>query len=122
MRKSTIQVRVETDALDAWRRALGAQIDDRAAANSALRVAADIQRREKEAMAYGMERLLDWVARGLADPQALADGDVEITVADVERRGVELRVRIGQNRFVLGSNPTYPALAAKVAEEVAADS
>ena len=66
------------------------ELSDTAAANSALRVAADVARREVAAEAHGMGRLADWLERGLADPQALAAGDVEITVV-----GSEIRARIG---------------------------
>ena len=52
------------------------------------------------AEAYGMKRVLDWVARGLADPQALTAGDVSVSVTD----DLEIHVRIGTANFILGHN------------------
>ena len=84
------------------------ELSDTAAANSALRVAADVARREVAAEAHGMGRLADWLERGLAA------GDVEITVV-----GSEIRARIGDAHFVIASNPTHMAHVVKVAGEAA---
>ena len=108
------QIRIDGEALSAWKRALGVELSDTAAANSALRVAADVARREVAAEAHGIGRLADWLERGLADPQALAAGDVEITVV-----GSEIRARIGDAHFVIASNPTHMAHVVKVAGEAA---
>ena len=111
---SKIQIRIDRAALDRWKEVVGVKLEDGAAANAALHVAADMQRRELSAKARGLQWLLGWIADGHADPAALVAGDVEVKVGDTE-----LRVRIGAARFIIGSNPTAPATAVKVAEEVA---
>ena len=63
MAKDTVQLRIERLALDAWRAALGVDLDDGAAANSAIKTAADIRRREAESMALGMHWFQDLVKR-----------------------------------------------------------
>ena len=94
------QIRIDPAALAAWKQATGIELDDGAAANAAVRLAADVEARERWAEAYGMKRVIDWVARGLADPQALAAGDAEVTVTG----DLEIHARIGDARFVLGHN------------------
>ena len=110
----TTQVRVNRAAIAAWKRVLGIELADGAATSAALQVAADMQRRELCAKAAGMHWLLGWIADGHADPVALVAGDVEVAVSDTE-----LRVRIGDARFIIGTNPSTPAQAMKVAAEVA---
>ena len=58
--------------------------------------------------------MLGWIADGHADPGALVAGDVEVRVTDTA-----LHVRIGAAHFHIGTNPTEPAHAVKVAAEVA---
>ena len=89
------------EALARWKEAAGVELDDNAAANAAVRMAADAQGREVAAEALGMQRLAAWVADGHADPAALVAGDVEVTVAD----NLEIRARIGDARFILAQNP-----------------
>ena len=110
----TTQVRVNRAAIAAWKRVLGIELADGAATSAALQVAADMQRRELSAKASGMHWLLGWIADGHADPGALVAGDVEVRVTDTA-----LHVRIGAAHFHIGTNPTEPAHAVKVAAEVA---
>ena len=108
------QVRVDPEALRRWKAVLGIEISDSAAANAAVYVAADLAQREAEAVSRGMNWIADWAERGLFDMQALRGGDVEIRV-----EGSEVRARIGDAHFVIGSNPTLANTAAKVAKEAA---
>ena len=94
-------IRIDEEALARWKEAAGVELDDNAAANAAVRMAVDAAADSVHAQAYGMKRVIDWVARGLANPQALAAGDVEVTVTD----DMEIHVRIGEARFILGHNP-----------------
>ena len=94
-------IRIDEEALARWKEAAGGELDDNAAANAAVRMAADAQVREVAAEALGMQRLAAWVADGHADPAALVAGDVEVTVAD----NLEIRARIGDARFILAQNP-----------------
>ena len=96
-----VAVRIDEEALARWKEAAGGELDDNAAANAAVRMAADAQGREVAAEALGMQRLAAWVADGHADPAALVAGDVEVTVAD----NLEIRARIGDARFILAQNP-----------------
>ena len=107
-------LRVDAQALAAWKRATGIDLDDLAAANSAVRVAADLPRREAEAVSRGMNWIVNWAERGLFDMQALRGGDVEIRV-----EGLEVHARIGDARFTILSNPTLAKHAVKVANEAA---
>ena len=50
---STIQVRIERSALDAWRAVLGVHLKDGAAANSAIRYAVEAKQRETAAKPDG---------------------------------------------------------------------
>ena len=93
-------IRIDEAALAAWKQAAGVELDDNAAANAAVRMAVDTAADAVHAEAYGMKRVLDWVARGLADPQALVAGDVEVTVTD----DLEIHARIGAARFILDYN------------------
>ena len=108
------QIRIDRAALDRWKELVGVKLEDGAAANAAIHVAADMQRRELSAKAAGMQWLLGWIADGHADPGALVAGDVEVRVTDTA-----LHVRIGAAHFHIGTNPTAPAHAVKVAAEVA---
>ena len=51
-----------------WKEAAGVELDDNAAANAAVRMAADAQGREVAAEALGMQRLAAWVADGHTKP------------------------------------------------------
>ena len=93
-------IRIDEAALSAWKQAAGVALDDNAAANAAVRMAVDAAADSVHAQAYGMKRVLDWVARGLADPQALVAGDAEVSVTD----DLEIHARIGGARFILGYN------------------
>ena len=94
------QIRVSGEALRTWRTAAGVQeLNDTQAVDCALRVAAEVARREQAAEAHGMRRFAAWIADGHAAPQALAAGDVEVTVS-----GSEIRARIGDAHFVIASN------------------
>ena len=93
-------IRIDESALAAWKQAAGVQLDDNAAANAAVRMAVDAAADSVHAQAYGMKRVIDWVARGLADPQALAAGDVDVSVTE----GLEIHARIGDARFILAYN------------------
>ena len=93
-------IRIDEAALSAWKQAAGVALDDNAAANAAVRMAVDASADSVHAQAYGMKRVLDWVARGLADPQALVAGDAEVSVTD----DLEIHARIGGARFILGYN------------------
>ena len=108
------QIRIDRKALDRWKEVVGMGLDDGAAANAAVNVAADLAQREAEALARGMQWLADWAARGLVDMQALRGGDVEIRV-----EGSEVCARIGDAHFGIGSNPTLAKTAVKVAKEAA---
>ncbi len=109
-----IQIRIDRAALDRWKELVGVKLEDGAAANAAIHVAADMPRRELEAKASGMHWLIGWLQDGHADPAALAAGDVEITVTDTK-----LHVRIGTAEFFVLTNRTDPAQAVKLANEAA---
>ena len=108
------QIRIDRKALDRWKEMVGMGLDDGAAANAAVHVAADLPQREAETLARGMAWLASWVADGHADVEALRSGDYTIRAA-----GDRVRVRIGAGHFGVGVNPTAARTAVQVAKESA---
>lgn len=80
------QIRIDREALDRWKAAIGLPLDDGAAANAAIRLAAELPERELHAMRYGMRWLLDLMQRGHL--QGL-DMSIEIEGSEIAIRAVE---------------------------------
>ena len=78
-------IRVDADALAEWKRKVGIPLDDGAAANAAVRLAAEWREREAEAHASGMFFLLHALQDGHLPVAAL--GELEIVV-----KGTDVRV------------------------------
>ena len=92
-------IRIDKDALDRWKVAAGLPLDDGAAANAAVRLAATWRELEAEAHAGGAYFLLNLLRDGHLTPADLAD--MTITV-----RGTDMHVGVaGVTRAVYGVNP-----------------
>lgn len=83
----TKQIRIQTEALDAFRAAAPFNhLPDATAANVAIKLAAELPERELQAMRYGMRWLLDLMQRG--ELQGL-DMSVEVRGGELLIRAVE---------------------------------
>ena len=92
-------IRIDAEALAAWKQACGIPLSDYAAANAAVSLAATWREREAEAHAGGMFFLLNLLRDGHIPLDALSD--LEITV-----KGTDVRVGVsGVTRAVYGVNP-----------------
>ena len=99
----TKQIRIDEDALAAFRAAVGVDLPDATAANAAVRTAATMPEREIAAMAYAMRWLLGLLADGHVvngiDP-ALADR------VSVTERGGEIHLQ-GDGHAVIRPSVTF---------------
>ena len=92
-------IRIDKEALDRWKEAVGVPLDDGAAANAAVRMAATWREREAEAHASGMHFLLHALQDGHIPVAAL--GELEITV-----KGTDVHVgAAGVSFAAFGVNP-----------------
>ena len=87
--------------IDRWKAATGIELDDGAAANAAVRTAANLRQREAEAMARGMQ----WLLSMIQDGHVPSRPDLDITVKGDEVRisdpdGGRLWAVVGTNRVV----------------------
>ena len=94
-------IRIDPVALDAWRQALGVELDKNALVTSALRTAASMRQREASSMATGIEWILDALRAG-----HVRSTDVQVVVEHEEVRIVEPG---GHVVAVLSPNPRVRA-------------
>lgn len=63
-RMATKHIRIQTDGLAAFQRSMPTNLPDAVAANTAIKLAAELPERELHAMRYGMRWLLDLMRQG----------------------------------------------------------